>query len=85
MINENFLEENEVVVFENPSYKKALIGVYEDNNCIYHAVYDYDKMIECLMEEDNISEEDAIDFISYNTIRSLPYIDNAPIIINILI
>ena len=33
------------------------------------------------MEADNITEEEAIDFIDYNTIRSLPYYgENAPII-----
>ena len=82
MIDESFLEENQVVIFENPSYKTALVGVWEDNDCVCHAVYDYDKMVECLMEEDGMTDEDAMDFISYNTIRALPYIPKAPIIIN---
>lgn len=38
-------------------------------------------MVNELMKTDNISCEEAIDFIEYNTIRALPYINNAPIIL----
>lgn len=38
-------------------------------------------MIEHLMQEDDMDYEEAVDFISYNTIRSLPYAgEGAPII-----
>ncbi len=43
-------------------------------------MYDYDKMVEYLVETDNMSEEDAMEFIDYNTIRSLPYYQGAPIV-----
>ena len=33
------------------------------------------------MNEDGMSEEEAADFISYNTIRSLPYYPGSPIIV----
>ena len=68
---------DDVVVFENPSYENAFIGVSTNNR----AVYNYDKMVESLMEEDHMSYEEAADFISYNTIRSCDYIENAPIIV----
>lgn len=68
---------DEVMIFENPGFVEAFIGVSIDNR----AVYDYEKMISCLMEEDEMTEEEAIEFIDYNTIRSLPYYDNAPIIV----
>ena len=69
---ENFL------IFENPDYDSAIIGITENNQ----VVYDYEKMIEHLMQEDDMSYEEAIDFISYNTIRSLSYVGmGAPIII----
>ena len=65
------------IIFENPDYDSAIIGITENNQ----VVYDYEKMIEHLMQEDDISYEEAIDFISYNTIRSLPYAgEGAPII-----
>lgn len=65
-------------MFESPSYDDAFIGLTLDNR----AVYDYNKMIECLMKEDDISYEEAIEFIDYNTIRALPYIgEKAPVVI----
>ena len=67
-------------VFENPSYLNAIIGVSDTGQVCYH----YEKMIECLMEEsDDMTYEDAIDFISFNTERALPYepAEKRPIII----
>ena len=32
------------------------------------------------MNEDSMTEEEAVEFIDYNTIRTLPYIPNAPIV-----
>ena len=59
------------------SYDDALIGVSEDGR----AIYDYDKMIEWLMEEEDWSYEEAVDWVNYNTIRALPYMgEGAPII-----
>ena len=69
------------VIFENPSYDSAIIGISEDERVIY----DYDKMIKYLVTEDDMTIEEASDFISYNTIRSLPYIENHPIIMYNLI
>ena len=63
----------------NYSYDTALIGVSECGR----AIYDYDLMIEYLMEEEGWSETDAIDWLEYNTIRSLPYFgEDAPIIMH---
>jgi hypothetical protein len=39
-------------------------------------------MVECLITEDNMTYEEAAEFIDYNTVRSLPYVgDKGPIII----
>jgi hypothetical protein len=68
----------DVVIFENYSYDDALIGVSHDDR----AVYDYDKMVKWLMDKEGFSEEEAIEWIDYNTIRALPYFgDQAPIIL----
>ena len=41
------------------------------------------KMIEYLIENDGMSYEEAVEFIEYNTLRSIPYAgDKAPIILN---
>ena len=59
------------------SYDSALIGVTEDNR----AVYDYEKMVEWLVTEQEFTGEEAADWISYNTIRALPYFgEGAPVI-----
>lgn len=60
---------NDTVVFENPSYLKAIIGISDDGALCYS----YEKMVQCLMEEDKMEEEDAMEFIDYNTIRALSY------------
>lgn len=66
-----------VVIFSNPGYDDALIGVTENNQ----AVYDFDKMVNCLVRDDGMSEEEAVEWIEYNAVRSLPYFGKtAPII-----
>lgn len=57
------------VILESPDYVSAIIGITDAGN----VVYDYEKMIDFLVETDNMSEEDAMDFISYNTLRAIPY------------
>lgn len=67
-----------VVVFKNPDYEDAIIGVSLDGN----AVYDYYKMIEHLINKHKMTEDEAIEWIDYNVVRALPYLkDSKPIII----
>lgn len=67
----------ETVLFENPDYASAIIGISEDGRLIY----DYDLMVQFLMGTDGMEQEDAIDFIDYNTIGSLPYAgEKAPVV-----
>lgn len=67
----------DTVVLESPDYLSAIEGVSEDGRLIYS----YDKMVEHLMQVENMSCEDAMEFIDYNTIRALPYAgEKAPII-----
>lgn len=65
--------------FENPSFDNSIVAVDYDGRLIY----DYDLMVEELMKQDDISGEEAIDFIFYNTLRSLDYITDKkkPIVI----
>lgn len=71
------LKEFQSVVFNNPSYETALIGVTSDER----AVYDFELMIEYLMKHDQMSYSEAQEFIELNTIRALPYYDKAPIVL----
>ena len=66
-----------VIYLTNYSYDDALIGVSEDNR----AIYDFEKMIDWLVEKEGFEDNDAVEWIEYNTIRALPYFGTgAPII-----
>lgn len=66
-----------IMTFAGPDYENALIGVSDDNR----AIYDFDLMVESLIDHDDMTYEEAIDWIDFNTIRSLPYAgSDAPII-----
>lgn len=76
----DWLEENGYS--EKPGWSefaKAIIGVTTDDRL----VYSYERITECLMETDEISEEDALEYIDYNIVGSLnPHIEESPIIIH---
>lgn len=74
---ENILVEKgygDVIVFRNPDYTDALVGLTTG----YNAVYDYDLMIEWLISHEDMDFEEAADFISYND--SFYYGENYPLI-----
>lgn len=61
----------------NESYDDALIGVSEDGR----AIYDFDKMVDWLIEKYGWSDIESIEWIEVNTLRSLPYMgSDAPIV-----
>lgn len=63
--------------FTNPGYDNAVIGVSSDG-CL---IYDFDLMVDELVEDEEMTPEEAIEWIDYNVIRALPYMgDQAPII-----
>lgn len=67
----------DVQIFDGEEYNDALIGITVDNR----AVYEFEKMVECLMNKYGWSDMEAIEWIEYNTIRSLPYFGaKAPIV-----
>lgn len=67
----------ETVFFENPSFVKAITGITDSEQLIY----DYNLMIEAAMEEEGWTAEESIEWIEYNTIRSIPYMgSNHPIV-----
>lgn len=67
----------DVIILQNHSYDSALIGVTHDNR----AVYDYDLMVEYLMDVEGLTDEESIDWLEYNTIRALPYMGSkSPIV-----
>ena len=68
----------DVKILKDFSYDTALIRVTHDDR----TVYDFDKMVEWLMETQGYSQEEAIEWIEYNTIRALPYMGpDSPVIL----
>lgn len=72
-------EHEETMFFENPSFVKAITGITESGQLIY----DYDLMIASAMEEENWNADEAIDWIEYNTLRSIPYMGHAHPIVSL--
>lgn len=73
------LDEN-ALVFDNPAYDNSIIGQTFDGR----AIYDMDLMAEELASDDEMTLEEAMDFICYNAIRSLPYAgDKAPMVVHV--
>ena len=67
-----------IIFLTNYSYDDALIGVTSDDR----AVYDYELMVEWLINTEGFTEEEARDWIDYNTLRALSYMDEgAPVIL----
>lgn len=66
-------------ILDRPAYDNSIVGVSTDGAL----VYDFDRMIAELMEDDGITEEDAVDFIEYHTFRAIGYFDGErkPVII----
>ena len=74
------INENLVYLGDRPEqYKDAIVGITYDGN---HIVYSVEKFTECLMKE-GMTEEDATEWIGYNTARAISYMgEYAPILMN---
>lgn len=59
----------DAVIFDNHAYDNSIIGTTFDGR----AIYGFDKMVEELMQDEGLTEEEAIEWLEYNTIRALPY------------
>lgn len=70
----------EAILFDNPSFDNSIVGLTTDG-CV---VYALESMIAELAKDDNISEDEALEFIDYNTMRVIPYIQSEckPIVID---
>ena len=67
----------DTVILDDPSFDDAIIGITEDG----HLIYNYDSMVNHMVDsyiKEGINEDEAytsaIEWISYNTIRAIPYI-----------
>lgn len=62
------------IFFTNPSYEDAFLGISSDDR----AIYDYEKMIKSLVNHEDMTEDEAREFIDYNATF---YIEGGPIIL----
>lgn len=75
-VREVMIEHDAPDAYVMDEYSKAFIGITHNNQ----AVYDFDKIISILKED--MSEEEAIEYIYYNIIGSIPDFNNKyPIIL----
>lgn len=64
--------------FTGDDYDTAILGYTDDGRL----VYSYEKMVEWLVENDNMTSDDAVEWIDYNTIRAIPYMgEKAPVVV----
>ena len=65
------------VVLDPEYYDEAIIGIGHNGRVIYS----YDKLVQVLVAHDDMTDEEAIEWIDYNTIRAIPYMgEKAPIV-----
>lgn len=77
------LEENysDSLLFDNPSFDRSILGVSTNGEIIYSLT----GMIGELMQDENMTEQDALEFIDYNTLRAVDYFKNegvAPVVLD---
>ena len=73
-------DEDQPLLLTDHSYDKSIIGFTADDG---RAVYSYESMIQEFMEDEDCSEEEAQEWVDYNTMRALPYCDkgHSPIVV----
>ena len=80
--NKEFLEDHdwlndyEKIVFLSDEFVNSIIG-FDDN--LEKLIYSYQLMRDDLIDE-GMGYEEACDYLDYNVVRSLPYINNAPVL-----
>ena len=71
--------DEEVLLLDEELYVDSLVGVVMLPGL--RAVYDFNKMVEELVQKKGLSAEEAADYVSYNEVRGCSYFgDKSPII-----
>lgn len=72
-----YLEDNYPDSYLFDDLDDAIVGVSTSDN----VVYEFDKIIQILMERDGMTYEEAVEYFDYNIDRVLPYMsDGFPVI-----
>lgn len=83
-LEDNCVDSEDIVLFDGRgmgyTYLDALIGISHDER----PIYDYDLMVDYLVNKGDMTREEAVEWIDYNTIGSLAgasaYGEKTPII-----
>lgn len=79
-VREELLEyiDEDAVTLEGEEFDEGIYGYTSDGRI----VYDYDMLVASLVKS-GMTEEDAVEWIDFNTMRSLPYMgEMAPVIVH---
>ena len=64
-----FSNSDDTILLEGDEFADGAIGVTDDG----HIVYGYFALVDALMDAWSCTEEEAMEYLGFNTIRSLPY------------
>lgn len=68
----------DAVLLEGPEFDGGIVGTSSDGR----VVYSYTKLVESLEGWNGRTHEDAVEWLDYNTLRSIPYADDhAPVVV----
>lgn len=74
-------DDSNTIILEGDEFADGFIGLTFDGN----AVYSYERLVDSLSSHNKWSREEALEWIEYNTLRAIPYMESkgkVPIIIN---
>lgn len=61
---------NQIIVLDGDACAYAAVGLTDD----YNVVYDFERMVEGFMKYDGMTEEEAVEWIDYNVLRTIDYL-----------
>lgn len=78
---ERWVEENQIELVLLEGMDSAIVGIVDDGLETPKVVYSKRKILKALQDQ-GMSEDDALEWYGYNTVRALPYMGpNAPCVI----
>lgn len=78
---EQILAERDAQTTTLDGLDSAMIGIHTDDKGNIHVVYSEQKIVDALIEQ-GMTDDEALDWYSYNTRRAIPYAGEcAPIVI----
>jgi len=83
LIDMTCIDDDDTLTFlEGPEFDSAIIGICHRPGQPDVLAYDEEKIINLFMLRDGMTEEEAIEFYDFNTVRGIPYMGKSqPIII----